>query len=611
MHPAIELTRFVLGDLCSSDEAAAIWLERALESEAEPLDYFAVHGALGDELAYRRAAEWAGLGFSPAVPASVPTQLENMRTEALAGIRSLRAPFEGRDMLFAAAGLGQLISISQRVAAQPELQKSLRVVPPRALRNALADRSAQSLLADSRNRLARLWPHASAHLDLPIAVRISFGVILTGLVLLAALTPLVLQPVLVPFMGFLLLVPALMRFGAIVSHWRRGDRPEAPPLPEAELPGYTILVPLRDEDNMVRQIADALRALDYPADKLDIKFVVEAASQTTLEAVMRELHDPRFEMMIVPEAQPATKPKALNYALPLARGQHLVIYDAEDIPEPDQLRKAAAIFAAEPEFDCIQAELVIDNARESVLTRLYTGEYGGLFGIMLPALARWRMPLPLGGTSNHFRVQSLNEVGGWDAFNVTEDADLGVRLSRLRYRTGAFTSRTYEEAPFTFSPWLKQRTRWMKGWMQTFIVHNSRPVKFFKDIGWRNFMIFQAYVGGMIFSAPLHSVFLAALLIRLAMGFETGLDFSSGWEIAQLAILVAGYGSAILLALVGLVRLGWKKLLGWQLLLPVYWVLTSLAAVLALYQLMVRPYFWAKTPHGVTRLVRGRRGPSS
>ena len=183
-------------------------------------------------------------------------------------------------------------------------------------------------------------------------------------------------------------------------------------------------------------------------------------------AVEGVLGDPLFRMIEVPDGPPRTKPKAIDYALPLAHGKYLVVYDAEDVPEPGQLRLAASRFEADTGLACLQAELVPENASENALTALFAGEYAGLFGRLLPALARWGLPMPLGGTSNHFRLSVLREIGGWDAFNVTEDADLGVRLARRGLRAETFESRTYEEAPVTLRAWMAQRTRWMKGWMR-------------------------------------------------------------------------------------------------------------------------------------------------
>jgi cellulose synthase/poly-beta-1,6-N-acetylglucosamine synthase-like glycosyltransferase len=331
-------------------------------------------------------------------------------------------------------------------------------------------------------------------------------------------------------------------------------------------------------------------------------------------AVKAVLDDDRFELVQVPDALPRTKPKALNYALPMARGAHIVVYDAEDIPNRDQLRLAAGAFAANVGVDCLQAELLIDNARENTLTALFAGEYAGQFGVMLAALARWGLPMPLGGTSNHFRTTSLREMGGWDAFNVTEDADLGVRLARLRYTTDMLPSQTGEEAPISITAWMRQRTRWMKGWMQTFIVHNRHPHALLRDLGWKGFAAFEIYVGSMILSPVLHTVFLTSMLVRFLAGrpplspsmLETGL---------LVLLVIFGYGGSFALVAAGLLRLGQKRLLAAQLLLPFYWVLHSIATARAAVELLTRPHFWAKTTHGLTRLERSfetdRRAPLS
>jgi cellulose synthase/poly-beta-1,6-N-acetylglucosamine synthase-like glycosyltransferase len=113
----------------------------------------------------------------------------------------------------------------------------------------------------------------------------------------------------------------------------------------------------------------------------------------------------------------------------------------------------------------VQARLCIDT-RTSWLARYFTAEYAGQFDVVLPKLAALGLPLPLGGSSNHFRTVTLREVGGWDPHNVTEDADLGMRLARFGYRSGVVASSTYEEAPADIGRWLGQRTRWFKGWMR-------------------------------------------------------------------------------------------------------------------------------------------------
>ena len=211
---------------------------------------------------------------------------------------------------------------------------------------------------------------------------------------------------------------------------------------------------------------------DYPPEKLDVKLVVEGDDAETRAAIERCASRIPIEVLVVPAAGPRTKPKALNVALPFVRGAFTVIYDAEDRPEAGQLRRALQAFVgAGEELACVQACLAIDNTSDSWLARLFTGEYAGQFDVFLPGIAALRLPLPLGGSSNHFRTATLRELGGWDAYNVTEGADLGMRLARFGYRTAIIDSTTYEEAPAQFLPWLRQRTRWFKGWM--------RPVNFF------------------------------------------------------------------------------------------------------------------------------------
>jgi cellulose synthase/poly-beta-1,6-N-acetylglucosamine synthase-like glycosyltransferase len=384
--------------------------------------------------------------------------------------------------------------------------------------------------------------------------------------------------------------------------------PASPPrlLSDAELPIYSVLIPLRDEAGMVPMLRRAMGALDYPPEKLDIKFVVESRSPPTVSAVEAGLDDPLFRMVLVPDGPPRTKPKALDFALPLVRGKYVVVFDAEDVPEPGQLRLAASLFEADAALACLQAELVPENASENALTALFSGEYAGLFGRLLPALARWGMPVPLGGTSNHFRTEVLRDIGGWDAFNVTEDADLGVRLARRGLRAETFASRTLEEAPLTVKAWMAQRTRWMKGWMQTFVVHNRAPHDLWVDLGWRAFFGFQVLVGGMILSSVLHTFFILSLILRLVTQGVVGLQPQDPLDWFGAAILVSGYGGAFAIQVSGLIHQKAYHLLPIQLALPVYWILHTIAAVRAARELIIDPARWAKTTHGVTRLTRGR-----
>jgi cellulose synthase/poly-beta-1,6-N-acetylglucosamine synthase-like glycosyltransferase len=382
-------------------------------------------------------------------------------------------------------------------------------------------------------------------------------------------------------------------------------RAEPEPVAEKNLPTYSIVVALYRESAAVGELVEALGRLNYPIEKLDIKLVLEPddlETRATIDAM--NLTEP-FEVVIAPAAHPKTKPKALNAALPFCRGEFLAIYDAEDRPEPDQLRLALDAFVAGDErLACVQARLTIDNTSDSWLTRLFTAEYAGLFDVFLPGLAAWRLPLPLGGSSNHFRTSILRKTGAWDPYNVTEDADLGMRISRLGYRTAVIRSTTYEEAPARIKPWLKQRTRWIKGWVQTWLVHMRSPGQLRRELGWVGFAVLQLLVGGTVLAALVHSLFVGQLIWELA-GAASGSDSVASRSLGlHVAALLIGYLAFILLGLVGLSR---RRLLGcaWALMLvPVYWILLSIAAWRALFQLVRDPYRWEKTEHGLARSSR-------
>jgi len=585
-------------------------LQGAKSLSVDPIDYCIHRYGLTPAVAMERAATWASLPYRAAVPPASRESAPIIQLDGIAEVRTIRAEVDNREIVYCAPRFDGLTRLASYIESHPGLRDRICLVPIDALRGEIAQSNSTQLLDESRQRLARLWPFASAHLDLPLSTRIAFVLGVVALSLAAALAPYWSKPVFMPLVGLLLAVPGAIRMVAAVLP-REGDLEPSHQLSDAELPTYSVLIPLRNEAEMVLQLGRAMQALDYPREKLDIKFVVELRSDATVAAVRKILDEPSFELVIVPEAPPHTKPKALNYGLPLVRGEHVVVYDAEDIPAPDQLRRAASTFAANPGLDCLQAELTIDNAAENWLTALFAGEYAGQFGLMLPLLARLRLPMPLGGTSNHFRVRSLRELGGWDAFNVTEDADLGTRLSRVRYRSAILASQTREEAPISLAAWMAQRTRWMKGWMQTLIVHNRSPRRLLEDIGWRGFLAFEIYVGSMIVSALLHMVFLASFVAAL-LGLRSGLVIDA-WDAVSMLILLVGYGGAGALAVAGLLRLGQPRLLIRQLGLPLYWLLHSIATVRALHELLVRPYFWAKTEHGRTRMRRplGEAAPST
>ena len=335
----------------------------------------------------------------------------------------------------------------------------------------------------------------------------------------------------------------------------------------------------------------------------DVKIILEEADTATRQMAQRLVPGTGFELVVVSPGTPQTKPRALNLALMLARGELVTIYDAEDIPQPSQLRLAAECFhAADPSVACLQARLAYYNSNENWLTRQFTIEYATLFDLILPTLARWRLPLPLGGTSNHFRHAALVEAGGWDAWNVTEDADLGLRLARLGYRCEVLSSTTFEEANCRLGNWMHQRARWLKGWMQTWLVLMRQPFLAWRQMGTAGFLTAQLMMAGMIGSALLHPVFLTLTVHDLITVPYDSLGIAGQIaRISAILVLIAGYGAAMAAGAYALAVRRLHPLLPSVLTMPVYWLLISAAGWLALWQFLRAPFHWNKTAHGISR----------
>ena len=394
----------------------------------------------------------------------------------------------------------------------------------------------------------------------------------------------------------------VLRLAILVAGiWPLPAIPRDARVPDAELPVYTLLVPMFRESAVLRQLVDAISKLDYPHAKLDVLLVLESVDVET-RAAAAVLDLPGFiRVIVVPDRQPRTKPKALNYALKFARGDFVVVFDAEDMPQPDQLRRALATFrASSANTFCLQGRLNIHNTHDGWLVRQFALEYAVLFGLTLPGLVRLNLPVPLGGTSNHFPRAVLERWSGWDPFNVTEDADLGIRLRRTGGRIGMLDSVTWEEAPERFGVWLRQRTRWLKGWMQTYLVHNRQPIQLWRDLGPAAFVGFHLYSGGLILSALVFPIFCTLAVVDLWRGywlsnFHTPVE-RIVWAIAVFNLATAYVGSVVA-AWIAAWRMGSMRLALGAFLMPVYWLLISLAAYRALFQLMTSPYRWEKTEH--------------
>jgi cellulose synthase/poly-beta-1,6-N-acetylglucosamine synthase-like glycosyltransferase len=376
---------------------------------------------------------------------------------------------------------------------------------------------------------------------------------------------------------------------------------------DADLPTYTILVPLYRETRVLGQIVKALLALNYPLAKLDIKLLLEADDIPMQRAVAAMRLPGAFEVVVAPRGSPRTKPRALNVGLATARGEFLVIYDAEDRPEPGQLRAAVSRFrAAGPRLGCLQGRLVIDNTDDSWLTRLFTIEYAALFGVLVPGLAALRLPVMLGGTTNHFRVDVLRRVGGWDAWNVTEDADLGFRLARSGYDVADLPLATLEEAPANLRAWLAQRTRWMKGWMQTAAVHARHPRRAIAAMGVIAYASSLSICFGTVAAALFGPFFFVAAALEIVSGNLLRPDGIVALVIASisLTLFAAGIATTVATALEALRRQHLKWLAPWLLALPGYYLLVTAAAWRALGELIVQPQQWNKTEHGLARTSR-------
>lgn len=366
------------------------------------------------------------------------------------------------------------------------------------------------------------------------------------------------------------------------------------------LPTFSVLVPLYRENEVIPDLVRAMARFDYPVDRVEILFITEAADAPTRNALRRADLSGNMRIVTVPEGQPKTKPRALNYALQDARGVIVTIFDAEDVPDKNQLRRAAEAFIeGGPHLACVQARLTIYNSERSFVTRQFAFEYTALFYGLLPALAYFRLPIPLGGTSNHFRRDVLLKGGGWDPFNVTEDADLGIRLARLGYEVSTIQSETREEAPDRWRGWIGQRTRWIKGWMQTYIVHMRHPLRLWKDLGTWGFIGFQIMIGGMLLSILVHPWLYFFLIADLIAGRNL-LPSEPLLRGLCLANLTMGYGAAMLLTLVTVRRHGPPSSLYSVLWLPIYWLAISFAAYRAVIDLLRRPFYWEKTTHGAS-----------
>jgi glycosyltransferase XagB len=459
------------------------------------------------------------------------------------------------------------------------------------LRSDAADAAHPPLPSPSFDPLSEHTPHLSAkEIVTPEQERTLF--VLAVAITAAAIMASHLVVTAVALVGGAIIVAMItLRYAAALAP-RRVEGLSGNPDADDILPLYTILCPAYREARALPGLIEALDRLDYPRERLDVIVLTERGDAPTRSAVESSAKTRDWVRIIeAPAAGPKTKPKALNAGLAAARGDLLTVYDAEDRPDAKQLRAAAAAFAnGDGRLACVQAPLAAYNGAEHWIAGQFALEYNIQFGYMMPLLARLGWPILLGGTSNHFRTSILRRHFGWDSYNVTEDADLGLRLARAGLRTGIIAPPTHEEAPIGLRAWRRQRTRWIKGHLVTWLVHMRRPGDLLRELGLWRFIGMQLSLGGGLLSSFVHGPLLILALAGLASGQR--------WE--TLTALLIGYGAAWACALRAASNDKDRRILTRALTAPLYWPLQSWAALCALWELPHAPHIWAKTEHGLT-----------
>jgi cellulose synthase/poly-beta-1,6-N-acetylglucosamine synthase-like glycosyltransferase len=397
-------------------------------------------------------------------------------------------------------------------------------------------------------------------------------------------------------------------------------------LDESTLPVYTILLPMYKEAGVVEKLVHAIDHLDYPHDRLDIKLLLEEDDHDTVARAQSMELPACCQLIVVANSFPKTKPKACNHGLLEARGEYVVIYDAEDVPEPDQLKKAVLAFQrVPPNVVCLQGKLNYYNPNENSLTKWFAMEYTTWFDLFLPGLHKLGVPIPLGGTSNHFKTRELIALGAWDPFNVTEDCDLGIRIHRQGYRTQVLDSTTWEEANEALGNWIRQRSRWVKGYFQTHLVHSRSTLRTIRELGLFGYLSFLLTVGGLSITLILNPIFWCIVLALgvcyggHAMGlgiepwqmiyFDRVSDIDPTYTLwSRLSWVFFGTAGVLFLAnfvfvllnVLACMRRRLLHLLPFAFLSPIYWIFISIAAWKGFLQLFFRPFYWEKTEHGLT-----------
>jgi cellulose synthase/poly-beta-1,6-N-acetylglucosamine synthase-like glycosyltransferase len=571
---------------------------RSQRSGSEPVRELIALGSIDEPAYYRALAAEHELAFHSEVPALKGGGAYDAILRAGWAMAA-----EGESARFVLAPEGP--ALQHFLTAGPRRRGDIAITTPRAFADALRQANAGSLARHIAGLDAAGLSRDSARTGMTRGQRIALGIAAVLAASGGVLAPLDTFFALALLMGPLFLCVIALRLAASFEDAEDAlMRQQRWRLDDSRLPVYTVAIPLFREEAVLRQIIRSMTALDYPPAKLDIKLLVEEEDAGLRNALSQIVLPSHISVVVVPDGQPRTKPRALNLALLEARGTLFTIFDAEDIPDPQQLRLAAARFQRTPDdLACLQARLVIDNLDDGLLPRLFALEYAGLFCVLNPGLLRGELPIMLGGTSNHFRIDALRAVGGWDAWNVTEDADLGFRLVRAGYRMADLPSNTYEEAPLTVPAWLKQRSRWIKGYIQTLATHSRAPLSLLREAGLAATLAFMTQSLGTVVTALGYPVFAVAAWYAWQEGSllaPSGM-LHSVTAIMAVSIWIFGFFAVVAPVAIGALRRRSPRLLLLLPVLPFYYGLISAAAWLALYEYMSRPFIWNKTAHGLGR----------
>lgn len=604
-----------------SDDSVAIFLQNlgigkpyltkykklAEQNGSRLIDELLASGIVTETSLYGAIARHLRLAFTVNINAEIIKADEHTEAQQISAQYIKLHPKNLAPIYVVAPDLINVDALRALLVRDPSIRDKIIISTPSAIKSSVWDAQKRHRCEISTELLWRTKPHYSAKLVLLGKQGFYLGLltafIIAGAITATSITFMILHSIISTFffLAMLFRLLALVKIPCTENTRVLNAANASEPLPT-----YTVLVAIYKEAPIVNQLIRELKKLDWPKSLLDIKIICEEDDFETLQTLSEKNLGLEFEIVKVPYSLPRTKPKALSYALAGARGDFIAVYDAEDRPHPQQLKAAYYAFKQLPQsVACLQAPLIITNISCSWISASFAMEYAALFRRTLPMLAARKLPLPLGGTSNHFKTNILKQIGGWDPYNVTEDADLGVRLYRRGYQSRTIDYPTYEDAPTNMKVWLHQRSRWYKGWLQTWLIAMRNPIETAKEMGWKSNLSFHLLIGGMLLASLSHPFLLSYLIfITHTFVFEGFASLSTAQKILfslDTINIIGSYAVFILVARSAMSPIERIKSGASWICTPCYWLLLSLAAWKAVIELKRQPFSWNKTPHEPTQ----------